>query len=153
MKTMVLTFLLVTTIAAPCVADIARNNPGNLVKTESLWEGQVRNKGRFVAFKDKHHGLRALAIVLLRYERRHGMTTVKQVVSRFAPAHENNTEQYAEFVADELGVSATQTINICAYGTEIMKAIIRMENGCQPYSDDEIYAAMVAGINYVHENP
>ena len=147
------TLLLLVTTATPCLADIARHNPGNIVKTSSLWEGQIQSKGRFVAFKDKHSGLRALAIVLLRYERRHGMTTVKQVVSRFAPAHENDTEKYAEFVADELGVSATENINICAYGTELMKAIIRMENGCQPYSSEEIYAAMVAGINYVHENP
>jgi hypothetical protein len=147
------TLLLLITSATPCLADIAKHNPGNLVKTESLWEGQIKSKGRFVAFKDRHYGLRALAIVLLRYERRHGLTTVQQVVNRFAPAHENNSKRYAEFVADELGVSVTANINICAYGTEIMKAIILMENGCQPYSDDEIYAAMVAGINYVHENP
>lgn len=149
----IVSLLLLFTTATPCLADIAKHNPGNLVKTASLWEGQVKNPGRFIAFKDSHHGLRALAIVLLRYERRHGMTTVQQVVNRFAPAHENNSKRYAEFVADELGVSVTANINICAYGTEIMKAIIRMENGCQPYSDEELYAAMVAGINYVHENP
>ena len=35
----------------------------------------------------------------------------------------------------------------------LMKAIIQMENGSQPYTDDQIYWAVMDGLEYVRNNP
>ena len=152
MKALALTILL-TLLPFQAEACIEKHNPGNLVKTGALWEGQVKNKGRFVAFKDAHHGLRALCIVLLRYEYRHRIDTIHKAVIRFAPPHENNTKKYANHVARELGVGLHEEISLTFWMPLLMKAIIHMENGRQPYTDDQIYWAVMDGLEYVRNNP
>lgn len=152
MKALVLTLLL-TLLPLHAGACIKKHNPGNLVKTSALWEGQVKSKGRFIAFEDEHHGLRALAIVLLRYESRHGLTSVEEIINRFAPAHENNTAKYATFVANHLGVSVQEDIEVQPHLILLMQAIVQYENGSQPYTDDQIYWAVMDGLEYVRNNP
>ena len=152
MKALALTLLL-TLLPLHAGACIEKHNPGNLVKTGSLWKGQVKNKGRFIAFKDAHHGLRALSIVLLRYEYRHGIDTIHEAVIRFAPPHENNTKKYANHVAREVGIGLHEEISLTFWMPMLMKAIIQMENGRQPYTDDQIYWAVMDGLEYVRNNP
>lgn len=152
MKALVLTLMLVL-MPSNAWACIEKHNPGNLVKTGALWEGQVKNKGRFIAFRDSYYGLRALCIVLLRYETRHGIDTVHEVVVRFAPPHENNTKKYAKHVAGQLGLGIHEEMSVKFYLPLLMKAIIYMENGSQPYTDDEILAACDAGMAHVKQNP
>lgn len=152
MKALALTLLL-TLLPLHAGACIEKHNPGNLVKTGVLWEGQVKNKGRFIAFKDAHHGLRALSIVLLRYETRHGIDTIHKAVVRFAPPHENNTKKYAHHVAREIGVGIHEEISLTFWMPMLMKAIIHMENGSQPYTDDQIYWAVMDALAYVKSNP
>ena len=152
MKALVLSLLL-TLLPLHAGACIKKHNPGNLVKTSALWEGQVKSKGRFIAFKDAHHGLRALCIVLLRYEYRHGIDTIHKAVIRFAPTHENNTKKYAKHVARELGVGLHEEISLTFWMSMLMKSIIHMENGSQPYTDDQIYLAVMDALAYVKSNP
>lgn len=152
MHALVLTFLL-TLLPLQAEACIEKHNPGNLVKTGALWEGQVKNKGRFIAFESAHYGLRALSIVLLRYEYRHGINTIHEVVTRFAPPHENNTKKYAKYVACEIGIGLHEEISLTFWMPLLMKAIIQMENGSQPYTDDQIYWAVMEGLEYVRNNP
>ena len=152
MKALALTLLL-TLLPLHAGACIEKHNPGNLVKTGSLWKGQVKNKGRFIAFKDAHHGLRALAIVLLRYESRHRIDTIHEVAIRFAPPHENNTKKYARHISRELGIGIHEELDVKFNLPLLMKAIIYMENGRQPYTDDDIYFACLDGLDYVRNNP
>lgn len=152
MKTIALALLL-TLLPLQAGACIKKNNPGNLVKTGVLWEGQTKSKGRFIAFKDAHHGLRALCIVLLRYEMRHRLDTVHEVVTRFAPPHENHTQKYANYVAKEVGIGVHEEMSVKFYLPLLMKAIVYMENGTQPYTDDQIYLAVMDGLEYVRNNP
>lgn len=152
MKTLALTLLL-TLLPLHAGACIEKNNPGNLVKTGVLWEGQVKNKGRFIAFKDAHSGLRALSIVLLRYEYRHGIDTIHEAIERFAPPHENNTKKYSNHVAREVGIGIHEEISLTFWMPLLMKAIIQMENGSQPYTDDQIYWAVMDGLEHVRNNP
>lgn len=152
MKALVLTLLLAL-LPLNARACIEKHNPGNLVKTGVLWEGQVKNKGRFIAFKDAHYGLRALSIVLLRYETRHGIDTIHEVVVRFAPPHENNTKKYANHVAREVGLGIHEEMSVKFYLPLLMKAIIYMENGSQPYTDDQIHLAVMDALAHVKSNP
>lgn len=107
MKKLLCAALVVAIAATNCFGagdGISRNNPGNIVKTGVLWEGQVKGKGRFAHFKDAHFGLRALGIVLIRYQQYHNIKTVEKLVARFAPAHENDVSSYENFVARHLGL-------------------------------------------------
>lgn len=122
---------------------IRNNNPGN-IRHGANWLGLNPN-GRnidsaFCVFTDPVYGIRALAKVLVNYKRIHGLNTVRQIVSRYAPSNENQTTAYIQSVAKQLGVYPDTVIDIEERGvlTVFIKAVIRMENGIQPYSDETI---------------
>lgn len=122
---------------------IRNNNPGN-IRHGANWQGLNPN-GRtmdsaFCVFTAPTYGIRALAKVLVNYKKIHGLNTVRQIISRYAPPNENQTTAYIQSVAKQLCVYPDTIINIEERGvlTVFIKAVIRMENGIQPYSDDTI---------------
>ena len=122
---------------------IRNNNPGN-IRHGANWQG-LNPKGRdiysaFCVFTAPIYGIRALAKVLINYKKIHGLNTVRTIVSRYAPPNENQTAAYIQSVAKQLGVYPDTVIDIEERGvlTVFIKAIIRMENGIQPYSDETI---------------
>ena len=122
---------------------IRNNNPGNIRWGEN-WLG-LKQDGKeqdpsFCVFKSPVFGIRALAKVLINYKKIHGLNTVRQIVSRYAPPNENQTKAYVQSVAKQLGVYPDSIIDIEERGvlTVFIKAVIRMENGIQPYSDETI---------------
>ena len=94
----------------------------------------------FCVFESPVFGIRALAKVLINYKKIHGLNTVRQIVSRYAPPNENQTAAYIQSVAKQLEVYPDTKIDIEERGvlTVFIKAVIRMENGIQPYSDEVI---------------
>lgn len=151
MKKLLCAALVVAIAATNCFGagdGISRNNPGNIVKTGVLWEGQVKGKGRFAHFKDAHSGLRALGVVLIRYQQYHNIKTVEKLVARFAPAHENDVSSYENFVARHLGLYTKSPLWITHNLPDIMEAIIHFENGRQPYSREDIVRACEAALDY-----
>ena len=122
---------------------IRNNNPGN-IRHGANWLGLNPN-GRnidsgFCVFTAPVYGIRALAKVLVNYKRIYGLNTVRQIVNRYAPPNENQTTAYIQSVAKQLGVYPDTGIDIEERGvlTVFIKAVIRMENGIQPYSDELI---------------
>lgn len=123
------------------------NNPGNLVKSDTPWEGEVQGSdARFATFATPEAGIRAMGKNLLAYQDKHGIDTVEGVISRWAPATENDTSSYVAAVAKAAGVSPKDKINLhdSAMLTSITKAIIRFENGRQPYTDQQISLGLAA---------
>ena len=122
---------------------IRKNNPGN-IRHGANWLGLNTNgqdiDSSFCVFTAPVYGIRALAKVLINYKRIHGLNTVRQIVSRYAPPNENQTTAYIQSVAKQLGVYPDTVIDIEERGvlTVFIKAVIRMENGIQPYSDELI---------------
>lgn len=122
---------------------IRNNNPGN-IRHGSNWQGLNPNSKNidpaFCVFTSSVYGIRALAKVLINYKKIHGLNTVRQIISRYAPPNENQTTAYIQSVAKQLGVVPDAVIDIEERGilTVFIKAIIRMENGIQPYSDSTI---------------
>ncbi len=122
---------------------IRNNNPGN-IRHGANWLGLNTNgqdiDSSFCVFTAPVYGIRALAKVLINYKRIHGLNTVRQIVSRYAPPNENQTTAYIQSVAKQLGVYPDTVIDIEERGvlTVFIKAVIRMENGIQPYSDELI---------------
>lgn len=122
---------------------IRNNNPGN-IRHGANWQG-LEEKSReldtaFCVFKSPVWGIRALAKVLINYKKIHGLNTVRGIISRYAPPNENQTLAYIQSVAKQLEVYPDTVIDIEERGilTVLIKAVIRMENGVQPYSDETI---------------
>lgn len=79
------------------------NNPGNIdFHPDIQYQGQLgieipRNpdeRPRFARFDTPTNGIRALARLLLVYYRHHKLNTIREIISRYAPGNENDTEAY-----------------------------------------------------------
>jgi hypothetical protein len=110
---------------------IRNKNPGNL-RHGPKWQGLAGTQpdSAFSTFVDMEHGIRALLINLRTYVQTHNLKTVREIISRWAPANENNTDAYVLVVAESLGVGPDQKI-VGDFGQllGIAKAIARHENG------------------------
>lgn len=113
---------------------IRNNNPFNIKDFNIAWSGKTGNDGVFVTFSSAEYGIRAGMKLLINYERLHGINTVFGIINRFAPGVENPTSNYVEFVAEKLGVDAQEEININQNLFLLTDAIIKFENGYNPYS-------------------
>ena len=117
---------------------IRNHNPGNIDRTTERWQGMASDQSRdprFVVFTDPKWGLRALAKVLLSYQRKHSLRTPAAIIGRWAPPSENDTGAYARQVAKTLGVGVDDRIDLHQPDTlrRMLPAIVQHENGQQPY--------------------
>jgi hypothetical protein len=127
---------------------IRLNNPGN-IEYGDQWQGMAADQRdpRFITFVAPVYGLRALARLLLNYQRRYGIRTVEAMIRRYAPPGENDTKAYGAAVAKACGVAPTDCIDVAARLPDIIPAIVKHENGQQPYD-----AAVIAeGIRLASE--
>lgn len=126
---------------------IRNNNPGNIMRSDTQWQGEVAgNDPRYASFETPEAGVRAMGKTLLTYQDTHGINTVQDIVARWAPATENNTASYVSSVAKAMGVNPTQPLDLHnpATLTAITKSIIQFENGKQPYTDQQIASGIAA---------
>lgn len=129
---------------------IRNNNPGNIRHGEH-WQGlaAVQSDKDFCVFDYPKYGIRALAIILKNYEKKYGLNTIQKIINRYAPPNENDTDSYIESVAGQLGVGIDDKIDINDKTTMLVlvKAIIRHENGEQPYDNETLLKGLeMAGI-------
>jgi hypothetical protein len=136
---------------------IRNNNPGNIDRDGTPWQGMADDQSsdkRFIVFKSAPYGIRALARVIVTYQDKHGLSTVRRIIGRWAPPVENDTEAYVDAVAASVGVGPDDVINVHDFNVmkPLVKAIIKHENGVQPYADSVInYGLTLAGITAVAE--
>jgi hypothetical protein len=119
---------------------IRNNNPGNIDRRPGVkWQGMADDQStdsRFVVFKGPEWGLRAIARVLRTYQQR-GNVTIAQIISTWAPPSENNTNAYIAAVSNEVGIPPNAPVS-AANIPGIVAAIVRHENGQQPYPPEVI---------------
>lgn len=87
---------------------IRNNNPFNIIRSKSNWIGLVSSSSekKFCVFSDMDLGLRAGIILLKNYVLLKGLTTVSDILSRFAPPAENGIvvfRNYVEYVTKVVG--------------------------------------------------
>ncbi|MFW5487371.1 MAG: structural protein [Desulfovibrio sp.] len=113
---------------------IRNNNPGNIRHGEN-WNGLALEQldPDFCTFVAPVYGIRAMGRILLNYQRRHHLNTVREIVNRWAPPVENNTEAYAAHVARALGVDPDEPVDVAALLETFLEVIIMHENGQNPY--------------------
>ncbi|TDB62203.1 structural protein [Photorhabdus khanii] len=122
---------------------IRNNNPGN-IRWSDDWQGLVpesqRTDNAFCQFVGPEYGIRAMIKILHNYNRKYGLKTVKGIISRWAPPNENNTEGYVNRVCKDTDVTCDQVVDVFnqVFMTKLIKAIITVENGSQPYNNEVI---------------
>lgn len=124
---------------------IRNNNPGNIRNSEANeWLGEVASKEKqdedFEEFQDMAHGVRAMMRLLVNYQRNYNLHTIRELIGRWAPRTENDTNLYVRLVSDEMGVPACCGIDLSEKGTicALVDAMIYVENGCRiPMADIE----------------
>ena len=131
------------------IRGIRNNNPGNLEASWAFtWQGQNGTDGRFATFASPEHGIRALGVNLLAYQRR-GLDTISKIISRWAPPQDNNdTTAYIQNVSQALGVSPTTRLDVTSPDVlrALSKAIIRQENGNVPFTDEVINSGVFSAL-------
>lgn len=128
---------------------IRNNNPGNIVQTANQWQGEVQgNDPKYKTFATPEAGIKAMGDNLLTYQDKYGLDTVSGIVSRWAPATENDTGSYVATVSKALGVKPDDKLNLRdpAVMTKLVGAMIGVENGKQPYTDAQLSAGVNAAL-------
>ncbi|RMT61694.1 hypothetical protein ALP29_00235 [Pseudomonas syringae pv. avii] len=119
-------------------------NPGNIRRANGVrWQGMAANQtdSDFVRFNGPRWGIRAIARVLITYQDKRRaadgsrIDSVREIVERWAPPIENDTDAYTHQVARALGLDpAYEGVDVYEYDTmrALVLAIIRHENGPGP---------------------
>lgn len=118
------------------VRGLRNNNPGNIRKGKTKWEGlaEQQTDSAFCVFTEMKYGIRALYKILKTYHNKYGLDTIEEIIGRWAPENENDTNSYVNFVASYVdNVSfRDKPLNLNNnphYYTKIAQAIAKFENG------------------------
>lgn len=130
---------------------IRNNNPGNLKKTDTKWQGlaDTQTDDTFFVFSTPIYGIRALARTLISYQVKHGLRTIRQIIGRWAPSSENDTVAYIKAVCEDSGFGADVELDMHKHEhlRALVVAIIGFENGLQPYTTAQLEKALtLAGV-------
>jgi hypothetical protein len=121
------------------------NNPGNIREypnDPTAWKGEraTDDDPEFEEFETPEDGIRALGKVLLAYQRKYGIRTIRGIINRYAPSTENDTESYINAVSLRVGVDSRDLIDLSDRRVlrDLVEAIIHHENGRISYADTVI---------------
>jgi len=114
---------------------VRNNNPGNVRDTGTQWQGLTGADAGFCVFDTPQNGIRCLAKVLIAYQAKHGLTTLRQMIGRWAPESENDTDAYLDHVCQACSASPDNPYTLTPSRlTTLVNAIIKHENGVNPYT-------------------
>lgn len=144
---MALIFAYLGRVAMKKSRGLRNNNPGNIKElpgdsTQWLGERATDDDPVFEEFEAPGYGIRAIGKILDSYQRR-GVITVRQIIETWAPGEENNTESYIASVVSQTGYPEN-FIPLREEGNfvPLIAAIIKHENGLNPFSDEQIRSAL-----------
>lgn len=123
---------------------VRNNNPGNLRDSGDDWQGKKGvDKDGYLQFNSAADGLRAMAVNLKNQQTKHGLTTLNQIIDKYAPPTENDTEAYKAQAAKSLGIDGDRPINLQdpQMLAQVMTFMVKKENGNQPYPAGSITTA------------
>ena len=106
---------------------IAKNNIFNIRAGRAEWQGMTGTRKGFVEFIDQEHAIRAWLVLMRNYRRQYGCDSIRKIVTRFAPPSENNTANYIQFCAKEVGTLADNRLERYTEYAMLAVAMARME--------------------------
>lgn len=120
---------------------LRNNNPGNIRRNSDVFQGEVnpsRDK-EFKQFKTMPYGYRAVFKILSNYYRVYKLTTIRKMISRWAPENENNTAAYVSLVSKYAGIGPDAPISFeREQMIRIVAGMSRVENGREAEMSDVI---------------
>lgn len=130
---------------------IRNNNPLN-IRIGNKWIGEVKNPTdtEFEQFTSMVFGLRAGFVLIRRYIERYHFRTIREIVSRWAPASENNTERYIVQVCYFTGMQADTILSFWDKSSmcKLVYAMVQVECGKRlPYEQIAAAYNMVAALH------
>lgn len=113
---------------------LRNNNPGNIRQNSDNFLGEVKPSSdpAFKQFESIEYGYRAIFVTLNTYQKKYGLYTIRDIISRWAPPADNNdTEAYIRAVSSESGVPESSRITSTNRDVmiPIVAAMSRVENG------------------------
>lgn len=116
-------------------------NPLNVRASSDKWKGSIGSYDNgYVIFSTPMDGIRAAATVIKNYGTKYGINTVRDIVSRYAPASENPTDDYIANVCKGTGYDPDEKLD--TKNPEVLKklvtAMMKQEIGDVPYSEETI---------------
>ena len=130
------------------------NNPGN-IRLGSAWRGLAdpsdmkdfqSREVSFCVFREPEWGLRAIGILLRKYKKDFKLITPRQIISRWAPASDNNdVDSYAAHMAKALNTTPDSVVDADDVTTLVamLQVIATHENGePPPYADVQYLTAL-----------
>ena len=114
---------------------IAKNNIFN-IRQGAKWKGMTGVRKGFVEFENQEYAIRAWLILMRTYRRRYGCKTIRQIVTRFAPPNENNTEQYIDYCCEQLRMTADMELEFEIFYVALASAMARMETAVRLRMND-----------------
>ena len=115
-------------------------NPGNIRQSRSNFKGEVRpsRDSAFKQFESMAYGYRAMFVLLNSYHKRYGLTTIREMISGWAPPSENFTEGYIRFVSERSGIAADVEVDSRSERdmVPIVAAMSEIENGVKAAMND-----------------
>ena len=126
--------------SVPCALRDPGQISGNIRQSAVRYKGEVRpsRDPAFKQFESMPWGYRAIFVLLDTYRIRHGLETIRGMISRWAPPSENHTEIYIRAVADAVGIADDRPVDTRDRTTmlRMAAAISRVENGTAADMDD-----------------
>mgnify|MGYP001381384908 CR=1 FL=1 len=153
---------------------ILYNNPCAIKKYDD-WQGEVNPKNMpdwmrksaarrpdLLKFERPEFGMRAALHLLLMYQQKHSLNTVRKMINRWAPYGGNEadntkeqTSAYVHHVASRMKVDPDETVAVRDYhvAKSMLTAMIEFENAwLMPYTDEQLNTAIImAGIRMPNE--
>ena len=106
-------------------------NPLNIRRVAGTkWKGQsaLQTDASFVCFNAMEWGIRAAFCILRTYARRDQCLSPADIVGRWAPPHQNNTDAYIRNVCTWTGFGGRQHLTEADW-PRLVKAMARQESG------------------------
>lgn len=118
-------------------------NPGNIRISKTIYKGEVvpSQDTAFKQFVSMDYGYRAMFVLIHYYYKVLGRKTVRQIISRYAPENENNTNAYIRYVSEAILRGPDSEIDIASMDEMVLMvaAMSKIENGV-PANIDEVIA-------------
>lgn len=135
---------------------IGKNNPFNVrTNRHNKWQGQIGTKKGFACFATPELGIRAAIIIVMLSYRNFGIFTIQDIVKRFAPPSENNTEDYVIYIVRSTQIPPLKVLNSQDQYARVLHAMSRYEGNEVPYSKIcevmKLYNIQMS-VNYEKEN-
>lgn len=118
---------------------IRNNNPCNIRLSRTVYKGEVPSKDKaFKQFESMAYGYRAVFVTLHTYHTRLGLKTIRQLIGRWAPPCENDTNSYVRHVSDAARCDCDAVVDIKDKDlmVRIVSAMSFVENGLKANQAD-----------------